>query len=128
MFSDFITTTVFEYIAYFCITSYFLVTALLNSLSWRDSMELMQKNGIPFANFILISSIILRVVSSIFILLDIHTVFSAISLILFCIISNIIFNKFWSNKCENMKSTFILFMSCLSTIGGLILIIVNKTM
>lgn len=128
MFGDFITTMVFEYIAYFCITSYFLVTALLNSLSWRNSTELMRNHGIPFADFMLISSVILRVVSSIFILLDIYTVFSTISLILFCIISNIIFNKFWSNKCENTKSTFILFMSCLSTIGGLILIIVNKTM
>ena len=93
-------------------------------MDWTATTGYMQSKGMPLAGFLLLMSIIFRLLGGISILLGYKAKIGAWLLIIFLVPATFVFHNFWAIEGMEGQLQFISFLKNFSIMGGLILVAV----
>lgn len=110
-------------IARIVIGLFYVLSAVIDTLQWKESLQLMEMKKIPFRPIFLPAEIALKLLGGLAIVFNFYLLLFASALIAFTLTANIIFNTFWTDRGKRAQLTFIRFFSYLAIVSGLLLLI-----
>ncbi len=108
-----------------CIAMTFILSAIKTFPIWQDTIGMMQAKKIPQANVMLMLATLLKFIAGLMLLLNFQTTLAATGLLIFTVIATLIFANFWQAKGMERRMSFFHFLSNLSIVGGLLVVISN---
>ena len=111
------------FIARVCLALYFIIGAMIDSKMRQETLQMMRAKKIPLAQFLFVCAVALKLIAGFGVMLNIFSIISALTLAIFTLIANVIFNNFWIEV--GMKKTFsaVRFLANLAVVGGLLLLV-----
>lgn len=101
----------------------FILSATCTLKGWGNTVAMMKAKGMPQANVLLVLATILKYVAGIMLLLHYHADVAAAGLLGFTILATLIFDNFWKATGMQRQMLYFAFLSNLSIMGGLLLVI-----
>lgn len=101
----------------------FMLSATSTLGHWKNTVAMMTAKGMPQANGLLILATILKYVAGIMLILHYHADLAAAGLLGFTILATLIFDNFWKETGMQRRMLYFAFLSNLSIMGGLLLVI-----
>ncbi len=114
---------VFYTIAVIFMASTFLLSAISTTLQWENTLGMVKARGLPQANVLLFLATLLKYVASIMMIIQFYPNVAAFGLLGFTFLATIIFDNFWSETGMQRQMKYFGFLSNLSIIGGLLLVV-----
>ena len=108
----------------FFLSLIFILSAIFQMMDWTATTGYMQSKGMPLVGFLLLMSIIFRLLGGISILLGYKAKIGAWLLIIFLVPATFVFHNFWAIEGMEGQLQFFSFLKNFSIIGGLILVVV----
>ena len=103
---------------------FFLIEAYTYGGDWDGTAVLLSSKGVPLAPAILLVSLILIVLSSVALLIGLHTRAAALTLFLLTVAATVIVHDYWSLPPGDARAVdFSLFSRNVAVAGGLLLLI-----
>lgn len=103
--------------------STFLLSAISTTLNWENALGMVKARGLPLANVMLFSATLLKYVASCMLIFQFYPNVAAFGLLGFTILATIIFDNFWADTGMQRQMKYFAFLSNLSIIGGLLLVV-----
>ncbi len=103
--------------------STFLLSAISTTLNWENTVGMVKARGLPYANLVLFFATLLKYVASCMLIFQFYPNVAAFGLLGFTVLATIIFDNFWSETGMQRQMKYFAFLSNLSIIGGLLLVV-----
>lgn len=113
------------FVAVTLIAATFILSAASTFKRWASTVGMMEAKGMPFANALLVCVVILKFVAGAMLILHFHADIAAAALLVFVLMATLIFHSFWREQGMERLMHYFAFLSNLSIMGGLTLIIAN---
>jgi putative oxidoreductase len=101
----------------------FLLSATNTVRHWQNTLGMMKAKGLPQAAMLLALATLLKFTASIMLILHFHANLAAAGLLIFTVIATLLFDNFWSATGMQRQMMYFGFLSNLSIIGGLLLVV-----
>ena len=101
----------------------FLLSAISTTLKWEGTLGMMKARGLPQPALLLQMATGLKYLASLMMIFQIYPNLAALALLGFTILATIIFDNFWSKTGLDRQMTYFAFLSNLSIMGGLLLVV-----
>lgn len=105
------------------ITAIFLNSALGKITEFTVTAGMMAKQGMPFADVLLVGAIVFEIAGGLMVLLGWNARWGALLLAIFLIPATLVFHDFWAVDAEMYRNQLNHFMKNLSILGALVFII-----
>lgn len=114
---------VFYTISVIFMGSTFLLSAISTTSNWENTLGMVKARGLPLANVVLFLATILKYVASSMMIFQFYPNLAAFCLLGFTILATLIFDNFWRSTGMERQMKYFAFLSNLSIIGGLLLVV-----
>jgi putative oxidoreductase len=111
------------YVAPAMIALTFILSANNTLGNWKNTVAMMQAKGLPQANLLLFLATLLKYTAGTMMILHFHSSLAAMGLLIFTVLATIIFDNFWSATGRDRQMLYFAFLSNLSVMGGLLLVL-----
>ncbi len=101
----------------------FLLSATNSLKNWKNTVAMMQAKGMPQADLLLKLTTLLKYTAGIMLITHFHADVAAAGLLIFTVLATLIFDNFWKETGMQRQMLYFGFLSNLSIIGGLALVI-----
>lgn len=101
----------------------FILSAINGLKNWQNTVAMMQAKGMPQADLLLKLTTILKFVAGTMLITHFHADLAAAGLLIFTVLATLIFNNFWKEAGMQRQMLYFGFLSNLSIIGGLALVL-----
>ncbi len=101
----------------------FIMSGLSKVGGWEQTAGYMASKGMPVVPLFLVGAIVIEVAGGLSVLLGLKARIGAAALIIFLIVSSLIFHNFWAYEGIEQQTQMAMFMKNLSIMGGLLLVI-----
>jgi len=101
----------------------FLLSAIHTSLKWEGTLGMMKARGLPQPELLLLMATGLKYVASLMMIFQFHPNLAAFGLLGFTFLATLIFDNFWSKTGLERQMTYFAFLSNLSIMGGLLMVV-----
>lgn len=114
---------VFYTISVVFIASTFLLSAINTTRNWENTLGMVKARGLPQANLLLFLATLLKYVASLMMIFQFYTNVAAFGLLGFTVLATLLFDNFWSATGMERMMRYFAFLSNLSIMGGLLLVV-----
>lgn len=116
-------TQVFYTIATDFMAATFLLSAISTTFNWEGTVGMMKARGLPQPELLLLMATALKYVASLMMIFQFYPNLAALALLGFTAMATLIFDNFWSKAGMERRMTYFAFLSNLSIMGGLLLVV-----
>ncbi len=102
----------------------FLLSAISTTFKWEGAVGIMKARGLPQPEILLLMATVLKYVASLMMIFQLYPNLGALALLGFTVMATVIFDNFWAKAGMERQMTYFAFLSNLSIIGGLLLVVV----
>lgn len=101
----------------------FLLSAIGTLRHWPNTLGMMQAKGLPQARLLLALATLLKFTASIMMIMQFYPNLAAGGLFIFTVLATLIFDDFWKESGMARQMKYFAFLSNLSILGGLLLVV-----
>lgn len=105
------------------LVSYFLKAGVQNAQHPSRITQLLQFKKIPLASVVTMGVLAVQLLGGLAVIFNYHAAMGAVALIIFTILSNVIFCSYWKMEGADRRNINFLFYANIAVIGGLLLIV-----
>jgi len=113
-----------DFIARFLLISYFVKAGVNNLKHPMPIIGMIARKGLPLPSVVYGFVIIIQLLGSLMILFHFYAAIGALGLILFTVLSNLLFCTYWKMEGNDRRNIGFLFDANVAIIGGLLLILI----
>ena len=105
------------------LSAIFLTSGVSHILQWRHSTDLMEQEGVPLPNLLLVLAIVCLLLGGLSVLIGLRARLGAVLLILFLIPTTLVFHGDWTAGSSGASDQMLHFMKNLGLLGGLLMVL-----
>jgi putative oxidoreductase len=110
----------------FLLASIFLVSGIGKLGEWRQTIDYMESNGVPYSNVLLPLATTVEILAAVLLIVGFKARWAALALIVFLIPASYYFHAFWKIPSETgdqaRRTQLVLFMKNVAIAGGLLIV------
>jgi len=116
----------FSVVGRFMLCLIFLLSAVANKIpNFADTVDKMDKAGVPYPQFALVGAIVFLIAGSISLLIGYRARIGSLLLIVFLVLASYYFHDFWEHEGDEKQQQMIQFMKNLAIMGGMLMVFAN---